>query len=125
MMLVGRSAIGEGAGGRQPGGGRLLPSLLRLSTAAGIASAGWPSGRFPCCKSPALLAGLASTLVRLQSGDQGVGFLRSPREIRDGGPRSHMRGGSEAWGDSTQQTAQSIGDRPQNRSADGSRHDPS
>jgi hypothetical protein len=101
MMLVGRSAMEwekraneerERGVGRQPGGGRLLRSLLRLSTAAGTASAGWPPGRFPCCKSPALVAGLASTLARLQSGDQGGWFLRLPQEIRDGGPGSQLRG---------------------------------
>jgi len=88
MMLVGRSATEqekraheERERGRQPGGGRLLPSLLRLSMAAGTASAGRPSGRFPCCKSPALVAGWASTLARLQSGDQGGRFLRLPQEI--------------------------------------------
>jgi hypothetical protein len=88
MMLVAgrqwsrrRELTRRGSGGRQPGGGWLLPSLLRLSMAAGTANAGWPSGRFPCRRSPALVAGLASTLARLQNGDQGGRFLRPPQEM--------------------------------------------
>jgi hypothetical protein len=69
---------------------------------AGTASAGWPSGRFPCCKSPALVAGLASTLARLQSGDQGGRFLRLPRELV--GLAAICAGGRRPAGYSTSKT---------------------